>query len=153
MQAVPSTYHQCVKFPYNGTEVVIPGDHTIAINALVAAEKFVPHNEPSVDPSTSLVAAEKSLKMMSLGMGEYTLGSFASIPVSPRSYGKPSDPMKPSTSAMTIFDTFVPPSIPLEAEQEEQAVQEWIYRDDSRNTPMLSNSDTDTDESPLHTMA
>lgn len=157
MHAIPSIYHQCINFLYNSTEVVIPGDLTIAINALVATKKFVPHNEPSVDPSTSLVATEKSLKMMSLGMGEYTLDSFASIPISPRSYGRPSDQMKPSTSAMMIFDTFVPSSNPLEAKREEQAIQEWIYREDegrfslldnSRNTPMLSDLDTDIDESP-----
>jgi len=26
MKAVPSTYHQSLKFPYNGTEITIPGD-------------------------------------------------------------------------------------------------------------------------------
>lgn len=26
MQAVPSTYHQCLKFPHNGHEVTIKGD-------------------------------------------------------------------------------------------------------------------------------
>lgn len=26
MQVVPSTFHQCVKFPYNGIEIIIHGD-------------------------------------------------------------------------------------------------------------------------------
>lgn len=26
MKAVPSTYHQCLKYPYNGTKITIPGD-------------------------------------------------------------------------------------------------------------------------------
>jgi hypothetical protein len=122
MQAVPSTYHQCVKFPHNGAEIVVPGDNAIAINTLTAAETFVPHNKPSPDHNASLVAMEQKLKMMSIGMGEYTLDSIAAMPTSPKSYGRPSDKAKPSASAMTVFGTFVQSSVPLEAEKEEQVL-------------------------------
>ena len=89
MQAVPSTYHQCVKFLHNRTEVIIPGDNSISINTLIVAKMFIPHNKPAHDPHKSLVAAEQKLKMLSIGMGEYTLDSIATMPVSPKSYGNP----------------------------------------------------------------
>lgn len=62
-------------------------------------------------------------------MGEYTLDYIASLLVSPWSYGKPSTKLKPSTFTMIIFDTFVQSSIPLEAEKEEQAIEDWIYKE------------------------
>ena len=61
-------------------------------------------------------------------MGEYTLDSIVAMPISPKSYGKPTSKMKSHESAMTIFDTFVPSSVPLEAKKEEQVVKDWIYR-------------------------
>ena len=63
-------------------------------------------------------------------MGEYTLDSIVALPVSPRSYGKPSTKKKPSASTMTLFGTFVQSSVPLEAEKEEQAIKDWIYREE-----------------------
>lgn len=47
MQAVPSMYHQCVKFPYNGQEVSISTDHNPFkhCNAMGAAQdNLVPNN-------------------------------------------------------------------------------------------------------------
>lgn len=47
MQVVPSTYHQCVKFPYNGQEISISADHNPFrhCNAMGAAQdSLVPHN-------------------------------------------------------------------------------------------------------------
>ena len=61
-------------------------------------------------------------------MGEYTLDSIAALPLSPRSYGRPSTKKKPSASVMTLFGTFVQSSVPLEAEKEEQAIRDQIYR-------------------------
>ena len=106
MQAVLFTYHQCIKFPYNGTKVVIPGENSISINTLTTTEMSIPHNKPSHDPSVSLVVTEQKLKMMSIGMGEYTLDSSVAMAISPKSYDRPSNKMKPSTSTMTIFNTF-----------------------------------------------
>lgn len=39
---------------------------------------------------------------------------------------------------MTVFDTFVPSSIPLEAEKEEQAVRDWIYRGEEDHTTIVT---------------
>ena len=61
-------------------------------------------------------------------MGEYTLDSIMEMPISPKLYGIPSGKMNPSTSTMTIFDTFVQSFVSLEAEKEEQAIKDWIYR-------------------------
>ena len=66
--------------------------------------------------------------MLSIGMGEYTLDSIAAMPISPKSYGRPIGKMKSQESTMIVFDTFVPSSVPLEAEKEEQVVKYWIYR-------------------------
>lgn len=67
---------------------------------------------------------------MILGLGEYTLDSIASFLVSPRSYEKPSEKLKPLASTMTIFGTFFQSSIPLEVEKEDQAIRYWIYREE-----------------------
>ena len=75
MQEVPSTYHQCLKFPFNGTEVVVPGDNSISIDTLSIAETLVPNNCSSSEPTPSLTDCAQKMKMMSLGMGEYTLDS------------------------------------------------------------------------------
>ena len=49
MRDVPSTYHQCVKFPFHGSEVTIPATTSYTCNMLKAAEKFVPTNKESTD--------------------------------------------------------------------------------------------------------
>ena len=43
MKVVSSTYHQCVKFPYNGKEICILGDNTLSINS-ISASTHVPLN-------------------------------------------------------------------------------------------------------------
>ena len=58
MQAVPSTYHQCIKFLYNRAETVIPRDNAISISTLTIVEAFVPHKKLSHDRSASLLTAE-----------------------------------------------------------------------------------------------
>ena len=107
MQSIQSSYHQCVKFPYNGTEVVIQGENAISINTLTTTKKFILHNKLAHDPNASIVTAEQKLNMMSIGMGEYTLDSIVTMPISPKSYGRPLRKMKPFASTMTIFGTFV----------------------------------------------
>ena len=131
MQATPSTYHQCLKFPFNGTEVVILGDNSMSINTLSTTKTLVPNNQSSSEPTPSLTDCAQKMKMMSLGMGEYTLDSVASLPLSPRSYGRPSAKKKLSVSSMTLFGTFVQSSNYLEAEKEEQAIRDQIYRGDN----------------------
>ena len=76
--------------------------------------------------------------MLSIGMGEYTLDSIAVMLISPKSYGRPTSKMKSQESAMIVFDTFVPSSIPLEAKKEEQAVKDWIYRGEEDHTTIVT---------------
>ena len=129
MQAVPSTYHQCVKFPYNGTEICIPGDNTLSINS-ISANVHVPLNRAAEDYETTLADCQNKFKSVDLGMGGYQLDSFAKMPVSPRTYGKPSQEMKPSSSTMTLFDKFVESSVPIQDEKEEVAIRDWIYKEE-----------------------
>lgn len=107
MQFVSSTYHQCIKFLFNSMEIIIPRDNSISIKKLIISEMLVPHNFSSYNLNPSLKVCEQKLKMMSLGMGEYTLDSIISLSVSPKSYGKASNKMKPSALAMIIFRAFV----------------------------------------------
>ena len=44
MRVVPSTYHQCVKFPFHRSEVTIPATTSYTCNMLKAVENFVPTN-------------------------------------------------------------------------------------------------------------
>ena len=70
-------------------------------------------------------------------MGDYTLDCIVALPVSPHSYGKPLDKMRPSSSTMTIYGTFMQSSVPLEEEKEDKVVKDWIYigeEDDNKIT-------------------
>ena len=49
MRVVPSTYHQCVKFPFHGSKVTIPANTSYTCNMLKAIENFVPTNRESID--------------------------------------------------------------------------------------------------------
>ena len=98
MKAIPSTFHQCLKFPYEGVEVTIPADISTTCNTLKeSADKLVPNNkessvEPTKEASTSKmedIAKEVNIKENS--MGEYTIEpvlSLTSLPISPKSYGQ-----------------------------------------------------------------
>lgn len=55
MQAVPSTYHQCVKFPHNGQEVTIVTDSSQYCNNLkLTQDARVQHNRESVYPTKEI---------------------------------------------------------------------------------------------------
>lgn len=91
MKAVPSTYHQCLKFAYNKVEVNIPIDTNSPCNALTKSDDtFVPHNrETSTDESseTLMKDVEKKLKITNNGMDGYKIEpvlSLISLPPSPR---------------------------------------------------------------------
>ncbi len=127
MRVVPSTYHQCIKFPFNGIEVVVPSDKSMSINTLSTNKTLVPHNCSYHEPTLSLMECEQKMKMMSLGMGEHPLDSVVVLPTYPQSYGKPSTKKKPFASSMTLFGTFVQSLVPLEAKKE-QAIKDQIYR-------------------------
>ncbi len=46
-QVVASMYHQCIKFPFNGTEIVFPKDNSMCVNMLSISKTLVPHNRSS----------------------------------------------------------------------------------------------------------
>lgn len=129
MQAVPSTYHQCVKFPYNGVEVCIPGDSTLSVNT-ISVGSHIPLNREADIFYTTFEQCKDKFKAMDFGMGDYKIDSFTKLPISPRSYGKPSQDMKPSSSAMTLFDKFVESLVLIQEEKEEVAIRDWIYREE-----------------------
>ena len=74
MRVVPSTYHQCVKFPFHGSEVTIPATTSYTCNMLKVVENFVPSNRESTDyHENKLKQIEKSLKLTEIRMGEYQI--------------------------------------------------------------------------------
>lgn len=55
IQVVPSTYHQCLKFPYNGKEIMISIDSNpfqYCSNLKPAQDVIVPHNTEATSPNT-----------------------------------------------------------------------------------------------------
>ena len=50
----------------------------------------VPLNREAYDFDTTLVECKDKFKSIDLGMGGYQFNSFMALPISPRSYGKPS---------------------------------------------------------------
>ena len=102
MPAVPSTFHQCLKFSHNGREITIRGDpnpfqycNTIipSTDLLVPLNKVVSSytkqdssNEASTSWSSEFKADIKETKM-----GGYTLGQtfcVTELPLSPRTFGR-----------------------------------------------------------------
>lgn len=66
MQAIPSTYHQCLKFPVNGQEVTILDDYNNpqTCNMLKSTQDtLVPHNRESNTSSSS--KGERKLNVVS----------------------------------------------------------------------------------------
>ena len=74
MKAIPSTYHQCIKFSYNGVEVTIPGDPdpfqfcaslrgTIAYQVPVNNEATPLSSSKYVDPDQLRMAMKGKLKI------------------------------------------------------------------------------------------
>ena len=129
MQVVPSTYHQCIKFPHNGIEICIHRDSTLSVNN-ISVGSHVPLNREANSSNVSLDQCKGKFKTLDLGMGDYKIDSFSKLPISPRSYGKPSPDMKPSSSAMTLFGKFFDSSVPIQEEKEEVAIRDWIYHEE-----------------------
>lgn len=91
MKAVPSTYHQFLKFPYNEVEVNIPTDTNSPYNALTkSVDTFVPHNRATSTAEsleTLMKDLEKKLKIANTSMDGYKIEpvlSLISLPPSPR---------------------------------------------------------------------
>lgn len=145
MQAVPSTYHQCVKFPYDGQEISISADHNPFqhCNAMGAAQdSLVPHNREkqrsltldlqTAKPNSLFGDFEQKMQIKDQGMGEYSLEPLclAKLPTSPRSHGLPTTSMHLVTQPITKFDgTFIQLGT-LAHESEDKDVLSWLYKDE-----------------------
>lgn len=146
MQAVSSTYHQCLKSPYNGQEITIQGDPNPFSYCNTIKPKFeviIQNNHaaspptlqivPTSIPSTSKVV-EPKLKLKDQGMGEYSIEKtfcISQLPPSPRSYGKPSLGGKQQSlySKRQSRDTFIRWGT-LSDETDEKDIKEWLYEEE-----------------------
>jgi hypothetical protein len=135
MRAMPSTYHQCVKFLFHGSEVTIPATTSYTCNMLKAAETLIPANHESTDyHNNKLKEIEQSFKLKEAGMGEYHVEpvlSLTSLLESPWHYGKPSEAKKSFvlTPQTKYNGTFVKATVPLEDESGNRAIAAWLYKE------------------------
>ena len=103
MKVVPLTYHQCVKFSYNGVEVTIPGDPnpfqfyaslrgTIAYQVPVNNEATPLSSSKYVDPNQLRTVVKGKIKIEDQGCGKYSMSQafhIVKLLLSPKSYKKP----------------------------------------------------------------
>lgn len=57
IKVVPSTYHQCIKFPFTSIEVSIPRDTSMSINTLT--KSLVPYNRDVEEKKDTPAKCEK----------------------------------------------------------------------------------------------
>lgn len=127
MQEIPSTYHQFIKFPYNGVEITILGDaNPLAFcnNIRHQPDITVPINREATDSSsyihpTNLTSPpiptpkQEKLKMKAQdeGLGEYNISHLfyvGQLSLSPRNYGKPHQSIKILVAShTTTLDDFI----------------------------------------------
>lgn len=95
MKSVPLTYHQCLKYSYNGTEITILGDPSpfqFCANLKDALQQQVPVNREAsspnyVDLDTLLEFVKRKMKIQDQGCGEYSMSQtfiIRKIPLSPK---------------------------------------------------------------------
>lgn len=146
MRAVPSTYHQCIKFPHNGVEITVNGDPNpfIYCNNLRPKTKTIISSNREVVPSSAYIDPESLKpstskqgelkgKFQGKGMGEYTLNQTMYLQQdmsSPKEYGKPHTNKQVSIIILkwdpTIFQRW--------GELEEEDLYKMLYKDLENDT-------------------
>ena len=137
MHVVPSTYHQCIKFPFHGYEVTIPTSTSYTYNMLEVAKKFVPTNRESFDyHDKKMKQIEQSLQLKEIGMGEYHIEpvlSLTSLLESPNHYMRPFEAKRPFvlTPQTKYNGNFVKAIVPLKEKSENRVISAWLYKEDT----------------------
>lgn len=142
MKAVPSTYHQCLKYSYNGTEITIPGDQNpfqFCANLRDSPQQQVPLNSEAlssnyVDPNSLLKSIKGKMKIEDQGCGEYSMSQtffIGKLPISPKSHGKPHLLKK---EPKTIIQYQPPTTFTKWGELNKETLDEdastWLYKDE-----------------------
>lgn len=146
MRAVPSTYHQCIKFPHNGVEVTVNGDPNPFIycnNLRSHTETIIPSNREATPSSTYIdpeslkpltsKQGELRAKFQDKGMGEYTLNQtmfLRQVMTSPKEYGRP-HPNKQISIMLLRWD---PTVFQKWGELEEENLYKMLYKDAKEDT-------------------
>lgn len=146
MRVVPSTYHQCIKFPHNGVEITVNGDPNPFIycnNLRPKTETIIPSNREAI-PSSAYIdpeslkpltskQGERKGKFQDKGMGEYTLNQtmyLQQVMNSPKEYGRPHPTKRVSIITLewdpTIFQKW--------GEMEEEDLYKMLYKDLANDT-------------------
>ncbi|GLJ17614.1 hypothetical protein SUGI_0306680 [Cryptomeria japonica] len=146
MRAVPSTYHQCIKFPHNGVEITVNGDPNPFIycnNLRPKTKMIIPSNREvvpssayidpeSLKPSTSKQGELKG-KFQDKSMGEYTLDQtmcLQQVMSSPKEYGRP----HPNKQVSIIILKWDPTIFQRWGELEEESLYKMLYKDPEKDT-------------------
>lgn len=140
LQAIPSTYHQYVKFPYEEQEITIYADENplqYCSNLKMTQEVIVPHSKEATSLNTQskeksfasiLSSMEKQIQLRDRGNEEY---SISQLPLSPKSLGKPLSSKQQSTlKHLPIFDGAFISVGTLSEETEDKDVLQWLYKDE-----------------------
>ena len=164
MKAVPSTYHQCLKFPYNGTEITIDGDpdpfqyHTklkqipqrqVPVNQEASSSNLSSYVDPSTLTRTSIspsIPTNLRVEIQDKGCGEYYMKTSYCVShlVPPKSYGLPT-----TGRGQSIITIHVPPTTTFTkwGELSKEAVDtedvtSWLYKEDNQEPLLLAHIPT-----------
>jgi len=146
LKAVPSTCHQCIKFPHEGQEITIQGDpnpYQYCNSIQPKPEVVIPNNRASASSSSqvdlatlasSSRAPQPKLQLKDKGLGEYTVSQslyLAQLSLFPRSYGRP------ILKTLAIEKPTKGPFVKwgnLEDESDEKDILQWLYKDEASSS-------------------
>lgn len=157
MKAIPSTYHQCLKFPYNGIEITIDEDHdpfqySTNLHGIPQRQVFFYQEASSsnssqyIDTSTisktstsKLPPSTPKVEIQDKGCGEYHMkASYCVSQLVPlTSYNLPIVDRR-----QLMVTIHVPPTMtftkwwkPSKEDINEEDVTSWLYKEDNEETP------------------
>lgn len=151
MQAVPSTYHQCLKFPYNGQEITISADSNpfqYCSNIKPVQDVIVPHSREALASSSSSHESkesplnsfsnffEKKIQLKDKVIRKYFFEHslcLSKLPIFPKSYGQPTTSKEQSSQPIKIFDGAFIKVGTLVDENDDKDILQWIYKDEQES--------------------
>lgn len=147
MQVIPSTYHQCIKFPHNGVKITIHADpkpfaYCHVLEASHPESNHCPGTDLGTsitsssttlsDPNTILASTLSTVKIDHQGCGEYSLTNafiVGALLTDPHTHGRPSSYIekKPPKLMQLGPATFLSHDI-LNSQEITPDINQWLYR-------------------------
>ncbi len=156
MKAIPSTYHQCIKFLHNGTEITIHADpkpfaycnaveasYTNQCLGINIATTMANSSSTCHDSNTILASTLSMVKINYQGCGEYSLTNafvVGALPLDPHTQGCPihQGPIPKATSQLhqLVPTTFVTKGI-LDGAENTLDMNTWLYKEPPHKSEAL----------------